>query len=78
VKSPKSGLGLLLLGEPKGKDSSTESGDDAANLAAKALLKAVRRDDADGVVAAFKQLRDSCEGHDDEADEDEAEDDDSY
>lgn len=59
------GLGVLIgLGPEK------DSEDDEATLAARALLKAIRRDDESAVVDAFKQLMDCCDDeYEDDVDE---------
>jgi hypothetical protein len=81
------GLGLLIgLGIPKkGKGPMPgDEGDDAheeKQLAARAFLKAIRRDDEDALIDAFTQLSECCGGgmskdSDDDKSETEDEDDD--
>lgn len=79
---PGDGLGLLIgLGIPKkGKGPMPgDEGDDAheeQQLAARAFLKAVRRDDEDALIEAFKQMRECCEGESHTKDDSETEDED--
>lgn len=50
------GLGLLLLADkPKGKTTSSSEEQSGMELAAKALLKAIKRDDAKGVAKALTE-----------------------
>lgn len=57
MAKPEDGLGVLIGIGPE----ADEDGDDEATLAARALLKAIRRDDETAVVDAFKQLMDCCD-----------------
>lgn len=62
-------LGLLLVGdEPEGDDEG-EGGDSAKVLAARALMKAIRRDDESAVADAFQQMMDCCDDEYDDEDE---------
>jgi hypothetical protein len=56
-------LGKKPAGEPKQaeKTEDAEDSDEGAVVAAEELLKAIKDDDAEAVVAAFKALRDCCE-----------------
>lgn len=67
-------LGLLLgISKPKGKAGPEEERGEA-ELAASALLKAIRRDDERGVVEAFRQLKDCCDDDYEESDDTDDED----
>lgn len=68
---------LIGAGKPKGDagdDEEPESGEGSSSLmkAAKALLEAIKDEDAEAVAAALKAAHASCKAYDDdeEADED--------
>lgn len=67
MKSKSGGDGLMIalgLGKPK-PGAGPMDGDDAheeKTLAARAFLKAVRRDDEDALIDAFTQLSECCAG----------------
>lgn len=52
------GMGLLLLGKPKGEEG--DSDDDGALSAARAALKAIKAGDAAGLSEALRLHYDMC------------------